>query len=144
LDYRDYGHKSGAAICALMSTRTLGVAEDAAKEVCALCANVQAIFFRRCHQPRRPQLAKRRPGSPAPAMGPGTTFVIAPNSPSLSQLIPSVKKRVKEIERELVDIVQMAAVQEKRSLVELRKRGDPSVFEVQPHGSGPALRRMPS
>ena len=35
-----------AAICALMSTRTFGVAEDAAKEVYGLRANVQAIFFR--------------------------------------------------------------------------------------------------
>jgi hypothetical protein len=32
----------------------------------------QAIFFRRRHQPRRPPPAKIRPGSPAPAMGPGT------------------------------------------------------------------------
>ena len=32
----------------------------------------QAVFFRRRHQPRRPPLAKIRPGSPAPAMGPGT------------------------------------------------------------------------
>jgi hypothetical protein len=32
----------------------------------------QAIFCRRRHQPRRPALAKIRPGSPAPAIGPGT------------------------------------------------------------------------
>ena len=32
----------------------------------------QAIFCRRRHQPRRPPLAKMRPGSPAPTMGPGT------------------------------------------------------------------------
>jgi hypothetical protein len=56
-------HKSGAAICALMSTRTLGVAENAAKEVYELRANVQAIFFRRRHQPRRPPLAKLPPRS---------------------------------------------------------------------------------
>src|SRR6516164_10971962 len=37
---------------------------------CADCA--QAIFCRRRHQPRRPPLAKIRPGSPAPAIGPGT------------------------------------------------------------------------
>jgi hypothetical protein len=36
----------------------LRVAEDAAKEVYGLRANVQAIFFRRRHQPRRPPLAK--------------------------------------------------------------------------------------
>jgi len=34
--------------------------------------DIQAIFCRRRHQPRRPPLAKIRPGSPAPAMGPGT------------------------------------------------------------------------
>src|SRR5262245_11471636 len=34
--------------------------------------DVQAIFFRRRHQARRPPLAKIRPGRPAPAMGPGT------------------------------------------------------------------------
>ena len=34
--------------------------------------DVQATFFRRRHQPRMPPLAKIRPGSPAPAMGPGT------------------------------------------------------------------------
>src|SRR5262249_46934359 len=32
----------------------------------------QAIFRRRRHQPRRPPPAKISPGSPAPAMGPGT------------------------------------------------------------------------
>jgi uncharacterized Zn finger protein (UPF0148 family) len=32
----------------------------------------QAIFRRRRHQPSNPPLAKIRPGSPAPAMGPGT------------------------------------------------------------------------
>ena len=38
-----------------------------------LCGlRVQAIFRRRRHQPRRPPLAKIRPGRPAPAMGPGT------------------------------------------------------------------------
>jgi hypothetical protein len=33
--------------------------------------DVQAVFCRRRHQPRRPPLAKIRPGRPAPAMGPG-------------------------------------------------------------------------
>src|SRR5262249_40583600 len=33
---------------------------------------VQAIFRRRRHQPRKPPLAKIRPGSPAPATGPRT------------------------------------------------------------------------
>ncbi|SRR5947209_6960162 len=38
--------------------------------------HAQAIFFRRRHQPRRPQLAKIRPGRPAPAIGPGTGLVV--------------------------------------------------------------------
>ena len=53
----------------------------------------QAIFRRRRRQARRLPLARIRPGRPAPAMGPGTKF-IAPNSPFISPLIPSVKKRV--------------------------------------------------
>ena len=57
-----FGQRSGASVCSLMSTRTLGVTEDAAKEVYGLRANVQAIFFRRRHQPSRPPLAKIRPG----------------------------------------------------------------------------------
>jgi hypothetical protein len=36
------------------------------------CFDAQAIFRRRRHQARRPPLAKMRPGSPAPAIGPGT------------------------------------------------------------------------
>jgi hypothetical protein len=43
----------------------------------------QAIFFRRRHQARRPPLAKIRPGSPAPTMGPGTA--------AASTLTPSAK-----------------------------------------------------
>jgi hypothetical protein len=35
----------------------------------------KAMFRRRRHQPRRPALANRRPGNPAPAMGPGTGSV---------------------------------------------------------------------
>src|SRR5262245_48983172 len=41
--------------------------------------DAQAIFFRRCHQPRRPPLAKIRPGSPAPTTGPGTAVIVAEN-----------------------------------------------------------------
>src|SRR4029078_6044819 len=47
---------------------------------------------RRAPKPITPPKAAIRPGSPAPTMGAGTTF-IAPNSPSISPLIPSVKKR---------------------------------------------------
>ena len=51
----------------------------AANDVCGLL-DVQALFCRRRHQPRRPALAKIRPGSPAPAMGPGTTVTV-PDKP---------------------------------------------------------------
>jgi hypothetical protein len=40
-----------------------------------IAPEVQAIFCRRRHQPRRPPPAKIRPGSPAPTMGPGTPGV---------------------------------------------------------------------
>jgi hypothetical protein len=36
----------------------------------------QAIFCRCHHQPSRPPPAKIKPGSPAPAMGPGTASVL--------------------------------------------------------------------
>jgi hypothetical protein len=43
-----------------------------ANHLCGFAPESQAIFFRRRHQPRRPPLAKIRPGSPAPTTGPGT------------------------------------------------------------------------
>src|SRR5262249_11639469 len=49
---------------------------------------------------------------------------------------------LKEIARERVDCLQMSAVDQQRSLMELRKRGNPVLFEVQRHGSWPARRRM--
>jgi hypothetical protein len=45
---------------------------NAANYLCVVPPDDQAIFCRRRHQPRRPPLAKIRPGRPAPAMGPGT------------------------------------------------------------------------
>ena len=48
--------------------------------MCELTPEAQAIFFRRRHQPRRPPLAKIRPGRPAPTMGPGTPTVL-PTAP---------------------------------------------------------------
>ena len=36
--------------------------------------SAQAVLCRRRHQPRRPSPANSRPGSPAPAMGPGTAL----------------------------------------------------------------------
>src|SRR5262249_31415848 len=55
-----------------------GLLADAGEWRACVCgppplAYVQATFFRRRHQPRRPALAKIRPGRPAPAMGAGTT-----------------------------------------------------------------------
>jgi hypothetical protein len=41
-----------------------------------IAPQAQAIFLRRRHQPRRPPPAKIRPGSPAPAMGPGTLEIL--------------------------------------------------------------------
>jgi hypothetical protein len=52
-----------AAVLASIVNHSLGVAEDAAEEVYVLRANVQAIFCRRRHQPRRRPPAKIRPGS---------------------------------------------------------------------------------
>jgi hypothetical protein len=43
-----------------------------------LSPQAQAIFCRRRHQPRRPPLAKIRPGSPAPAIGPGAADGASP------------------------------------------------------------------
>src|SRR5262245_668182 len=46
-----------------------------------IAPNVQAVFCRRRHHARRPPLAKTRPGSPAPTMGPGTgVYVTGPPS----------------------------------------------------------------
>jgi hypothetical protein len=45
-----------------------------------LRGNVQAARFRRRHQPRRPALAKIRPGRPAPAMGPGVMKIEESNT----------------------------------------------------------------
>src|ERR1700730_8631849 len=44
----------------------------------------QAIFRRRRHQPRRPPPANSRPGSPAPAIGPGTASEGAEETEKLS------------------------------------------------------------
>jgi hypothetical protein len=41
----------------------------------------QTVFCRRRHQPRRPPLAKIRPGKPAPTIGAGTDATPEPISP---------------------------------------------------------------
>src|SRR6516225_2843778 len=55
-----------------------------------IALEAQAIFFRRRHQPRRPPLARIRPGSPAPAMGPGTPSRLKSNS--ASSIWPAAEK----------------------------------------------------
>ena len=50
---------------------------------------------------------------------------------------------LKELARELVDFLQVTAIEEERGPVERRKRIHPLVFEVQRHGDRPALRRAP-
>ena len=57
--------------------------------------------------------------------------------------VPDVGDRRKEIARELVDFLQMTAIEQERRPLERRKRGHPLVFEAQRHGNRPALRRMP-
>src|SRR5262252_7505503 len=52
--------------------------------------DVQAIFLRRRHQPRRPPLAKIRPGSPAPTTGPGTAEKVT--KPLRSMLVPAMSR----------------------------------------------------
>src|SRR6476660_6537857 len=56
-----------------------------------------ALFpVRRRHQPRRPPLAKIRPGSPAPAMGPGTgTADLTTPVPSTSTVVATSNKFVR-------------------------------------------------
>jgi hypothetical protein len=52
-----------------------------------VASDAQAIFFRRRHQPKRPTLAKIiRPGSPAPARGPGTAATVVGTRKKLSGL----------------------------------------------------------
>jgi hypothetical protein len=41
----------------------------AANDMCGFALEAQAPFCRRRHQPRRPPLAKIKPGRPAPAIG---------------------------------------------------------------------------
>src|SRR5262245_16108375 len=54
--------------------------------------DAQAIFRRRRHQPRRPPLAKIRPGRPAPITGPGTVVTeCGQRSPSLQCLPPELR-----------------------------------------------------
>jgi hypothetical protein len=56
--------------------------------------DVQAIFRRHRHQPRRPLPANIRPGSPAPTMGPGTGDATRPEVLKAQVLRASVQKLV--------------------------------------------------
>ena len=53
-----------------LNPETAGDNATGPQTTCSSCADAQAIFCRRRHQPRRP--AKISPGRPASAMGPGT------------------------------------------------------------------------
>jgi hypothetical protein len=57
--------------------------------------------------------------------------------------VSNVGDCLKDIPRELVDFLEVTAVEEKRGPMELRKRDDPSLFEAQRDTNRPALRRMP-
>jgi hypothetical protein len=70
--------------------------------------NAQAIFCRRRHQARRPPLAKIRPGSPAPTMGPGTA-ANPPNRTCATSANPTVLVNASFLERR----VQPAPIDEK-------------------------------
>src|SRR6516164_9743553 len=75
---------------ALIKSRLFRQSLAAANDVCVV-SDVQAIFFRRRHQPRRPPLAKIRPGSPAPATGPGTGAIGIPATVTPSNARPESK-----------------------------------------------------
>ena len=57
--------------------------------------------------------------------------------------VADVGDRLEEIARELVDFLQVTAIEEERGPAERRKRSHPLVFEVQRHRNRPALRRTP-
>src|SRR5262249_6590890 len=76
----DIGERAlkGLVFLAEVATRCHGAATYVAqgrarpRRTRAPYSRAHAVFFRRRHQPRRPPPAKRRPGRPAPAIGPGT------------------------------------------------------------------------
>jgi hypothetical protein len=69
--------RKGAALRSDMSRSAEGVIEKQFRLTNTPIKH-QAIFCRRRHQPRRPPLAKIRPGRPAPAVGPGTDWIVKP------------------------------------------------------------------
>src|SRR5262249_43267120 len=56
----------------VLRNRSYAAMAGCRKRGARIAPQAQAVFRRRRHQPRRPPPAKIRPGSPAPAMGPGT------------------------------------------------------------------------
>src|ERR1700741_1191777 len=63
-------------------------------------SSVEALFCRRRHQPRRPALAKIRPGRPAPAMGAGTVL----NCRSNTALVPIPQVSPLKLRKMLLDV----------------------------------------
>jgi hypothetical protein len=57
--------------------------------------------------------------------------------------VPEVGDGLKKTARELVDFLQVTAIEQERGPVERRKRSHPLVFEVQRRRNRPALRRTP-
>src|SRR5262249_37335774 len=78
--------------------------------MCAARRETQAIFFRRRHQPRRPALAKIRPGRPAPETGPGTGAVLKANN----QLVPKTgcPRQTEPRSKGLAEAILPIAIQE--------------------------------
>jgi hypothetical protein len=58
--------------------------ENFLREESSRAPDGQAVFCRRRHQPRRPPIAKIRPGMPAPTMGPGMAAGALLPMPSLN------------------------------------------------------------
>ena len=67
--------RSGDELGRVLINRDCSAIAGCRKRRVRIALDVQAIFFRRRHQPRRPPHAKIRPGRPAPAIGPGTDAV---------------------------------------------------------------------
>jgi hypothetical protein len=69
---RRWGRELRRGISLTFDKIQIGYAYSAANAVCEIRQIIQAIFCRRRHHARSTPLANTKPGSPAPAMGPGT------------------------------------------------------------------------
>src|SRR5262252_2905860 len=86
--YRD-GKDSFDFVCSRGSNRRSLVLSGNMTPTTGLRSARQAIFCRRRHQPRMPPLAKIRPGTPAPTIGPGTLVITLPSAKTPSAPIPT-------------------------------------------------------